>query len=271
MKSTQTILEINKKQKQFYNNIKQNAITKIWAKFRNGILNKIRKNIGVQDQAYNLHKEWFGDLSQKKVLDLGCFSGNYWTLYLAENAKSYVGIDLSDVAISKLKERIKTFPNATVKAIDFLSDEFTDKDFDLIYAYGVLHHFENTSILIERLNEKLANNGTIISYDPLATSWPIKIIRNLYRPFQTDAAWEWPFSKNTFYQFQKNFNIIERRGILGKSKWVILLNILPIGEEKKKKIGKNWHQQDWEKSKVSDNVLFSCMHLTMLMKKAGNF
>ena len=84
----------------------------------------------------------------------------------------------------------------------------------MIYAYGVLHHFENTKILIDKLNEKLTSNGRIISYDPLETSLPIKIIRTLYRPFQSDAAWEWPFTKKTFYQFQKAFTIIERRGLL---------------------------------------------------------
>ncbi len=267
MKTTQAILKTNLKQAAFYNNIKQNFFTKIWAKFRNGLLNKIRKNIGVQDQAYALHKEWFGDLSEKKVLDLGCFVGNYWSIYLAEHSKSYLGIDLSDVAIAKLNDRLDRFPNAKAEAIDFLSDDFKDKDFDLIYAYGVLHHFENTSILIEKLKEKLATNGTIISYDPLETSLPIKIIRALYRPFQSDAAWEWPFTKKTFFQFQKAFTIVERRGLLGKSKWIVFINLLPISDEKKKQIGQKWHNQDWEKSKISNKVLFSCMHVTMLMKK----
>jgi SAM-dependent methyltransferase len=267
MKNTESILETNKKQKEFYNNIKQNFFTKIWANFRNGMLNKIRKNIGIQDHAYLLHKEWFGDLSDKKVLDLGCFSGNYWSIYLAEHSKSYLGIDLSDVAIAKLNERLSSFPNAKAEAVDFLAPDFIEKDFDLIYAYGVLHHFENTTVLINKLNEKLATNGSIISYDPLETSLPIKIIRTLYRPFQSDAAWEWPFKRKTFYQFQKSFTIVERRGILGKSKWVALLNFMPFSEEKKKRLGQKWYMEDWEQSKKSDKVLFSCMHLTMLMKK----
>lgn len=268
MKTTEAILETNKKQKEFYNNnSKQNLFTTIWAKFRNGLLNTIRKNIGIQDQAYLTHKEWFGDLSNKKVLDLGCYSGNYWSLYLAENAKDYLGIDLSDVAIDKLNERLKPFPNAKAVAVDFLSDDFAEKNYDLIYAYGVLHHFENTTILIDKLNDKLAPKGEIISYDPLETSLPIKIIRTLYRPFQSDAAWEWPLTKKTFYQFKKAFIIKERRGLLGKSKWVVFLAILPISENNKKIIGQKWHQHDWDESSASDSVMFSCMHITMLMQK----
>jgi SAM-dependent methyltransferase len=267
MKTTEAILETNIKQKEFYNNFKQNFFTKIWAKFRNGLLNQIRKNIGIQDQVYLLHKEWFGDLSNKKVLDLGCFTGNYWSLYLAENAKEYLGIDLSDVAIAKLNERLKPFPNAKAQAIDFLAPEFVEKDFDLIYAYGVLHHFEYTEILIAKLNDKLALRGEVISYDPLETSVPIKIIRTLYRPFQSDAAWEWPLTKETFYKFQKAFEIKEKHGLLGKSKWVAFLDILPISANKKKKIGQKWHQQDWDESSASESTMFSCMHLTMLMQK----
>lgn len=267
MKTTEEILETNIKQKEFYNNNKTNYITSYWAKIRGNVLWKIRKNIGVHDQAYNLHKIWFGDLSNKKVLDLGCFAGNYLSLHLAEKSKQYIGIDLSDVAISKLNERLAPFPNANALAIDFLSNEFEDNNFDLIYAYGVLHHFPNTAILIDKLNEKLNIGGHIISYDPMETSLPIKFIRTLYRPFQSDAAWEWPFTKKTFYQYQNAFNILERRGILGKSKWIYLINFLPISETKKQAIGKKWHNHDWEKSTTSDNVLFKCMHITMNMSK----
>ncbi|MDI9308998.1 MAG: class I SAM-dependent methyltransferase [Limnohabitans sp.] len=267
MKTTQEILETNKKQAEFYNHFKQNYFTKLWAKFRNGILNKTRKNIGVIDQTYDLHKVWFGDLSQKKVLDLGCFSGNTLSLYLAQNAKEYVGIDLSDIAIAKLNERLKDLPTAKALAVDFLSNDFAERNFDLIYAYGVLHHFPNMEILLKRLDEIMAPNATLISYDPLQTSFPVKIVRALYRPFQSDADWEWPFTKNTVRQIRNSFNVSETRGILGKSKWVFLVNFLPISEDKKIKIGQKWHNSDWEKSAISDKVLFSCMHLTMFMKK----
>lgn len=267
MKTQEEIIETNKRQKAFYNNVTQNFFTKIWANLRNGVLNKIRKNIGVQDQTYSIHKEWFGDLTYKKVLDLGCFAGNYWSIYLAENSKQYIGIDLSDVAIEKLKQRIVNFPNASAVSVDFLSEDFTEIEFDLIYAYGVLHHFPTTSILIGKLNEKLATHGQIISYDPLETSWPIKLLRKLYRPFQSDAAWEWPFTRKTIKEYQMAFRLIERHGLLGKSKWVYLINFLPISDAKKHKIGKKWHQSDWDLSTTSDQHLFRCMHVTMLMQK----
>lgn len=268
MKTEQEIIEINKKQKEYYNEFKSNTTTKLWTYLRDIVLKKIRNNIGVVDQIYDQHKTWFGDLSTKKVLDLGCYSGNHLTMYLAQNAKEYVGIDLSDVAIAKLQKSLEKYPNANALAVDFLSEtDFPDKDFDLIYAYGVLHHFQNTDLLIEKLNEKLAYNGTIISHDPLETSLPVKIARVLYRPFQTDKDWEWPFTKSTYYKFQNSFKIIDRHGVLGKSKWTFFVNFLPISEVKKQSIGKKWHNSDWENSTHSDTSLFSCMQLSMLMQK----
>ncbi|HOD10490.1 MAG TPA: class I SAM-dependent methyltransferase [Flavobacterium sp.] len=267
MRTQEEIIEINKKQKEFYNHKKKNLPTRIWSFVREKTLKKIRKDIGVLNQSYDLHKVWFGDVSNKKVLDLGCFAGNYWSLYLAENSKQYIGLDLSDLAIEKLNKRIDKFPNAKAVAADFLSADFAEKDFDIIYAYGVLHHFQNPDVLIAKLNEKLAPNGTIISYDPLETSLPIKFIRVLYRPFQSDKDWEWPFSRKTYYKFHNTFKVIERHGVLGQAKWYFLINLLPISDEKKQAIGKKWHKKDWDLSATSDSHLFKCMQLTMLMQK----
>lgn len=236
MKTTEEVLVINKNQAEFYNTKKKNLATKIWASIRGGALTKIRKEIGVQDQTYALHKVWLGDLSNKKVLDLGCFSGNNLSVYIASQAKEYIGIDLSDIAIAQLNKKSKPYPNACAKSVDFLSvADFPEKDFDVIYAYGVLHHFQSVDMIINRMNEKLASNGVVIAYDHLETSLLVKILRVLYRPFQSDRDWECPFSKNTFYKFNSAFNIIERHGILGQSKWFFLFNFLPISINKKLK------------------------------------
>ena len=261
------INEVNRRQKEFYENKKKNLATKSWSYIRNGILNDIRKNIGVEKEILDLHAFWLNDLSDKKVLDLGCYEGNSLSLYLAQHSKQYIAIDLSETGIFKLSKRLTNIPSAKALAVDFLSPDFTESNFDLIYAYGVLHHFKDTQVLISRLRDKLTEGGEIISYDPLETSVPIKLLRTLYRPFQSDRDWEWPFDRKTFYKFNKAFAIKDRRAILGKAKWLFLLNLLPIDNQKKMRIAKKWHREDWMKTKYSDSHMFSCMHLTMLMKK----
>jgi len=265
--SSKEKVETNIRQTEFYQNKKKNFATKIWFSLRNGMLQKVRRSIGVEKQIHQLHLEWCGDLSNKKVLDLGCYEGNSLSIHLALNSKEYIAIDLSEKGISHLRNRLKNIEHANAFAMDFLSEEFTEKDFDLIYAYGVLHHFKDVEMLIGRLNEKLNTHGTIISNDPLQTSLPIKLIRKLYRPFQSDKDWEWPFSKKVYYQFERAFKIKERRAMLGKAKWFFIVNFLPLSAEKKTAIVKKWHREDWEKSNVSDSYMFKCMHLTMLMQK----
>lgn len=270
MKQVEEILEINKRQKDFYNvktAKKLNLATKLWANFRNGTLSNFREQFDIKNRVYDEHKLWLGDISNKKILDLGCLEGNYLSLYMAENAKQYIGIDLSDVSIKKLQNKIdeKKFINASAIAVDFLSKDFLHKDFDVIYAYGVLHHFENFDLLISKLNEKLSTNGVVVSYDPLETSLPVKILRMFYRPFQDDKDWEWPFTKVTLSKIDNNFNVKEIRGILGKSKYGLFLNFLPLSAAfKSKKIAK-MVSKDWNIKKIKQS--YSCMHLTMLLQK----
>lgn len=259
--------DTNLRQKEFYDTKKKNFATTIWSYFRNGLLNQTRKNIGVDKQILDLHVSWFGDISTKKVLDLGCYEGNSLSYFLAKNSKEYVAIDLSEKAIDKLSKKIENIPTAKAIAIDFLSSEFTEKNFDLIYAYGVLHHFKDLHLLVQTLKDKLSSRGEIVSYDPLETSIPVKFLRQIYRPFQTDKDWEWPFSRKVYYFFSGAFNVKERRAILGRSKWFFILEILPISSKKKIDIARNWHQNDWEKSQISDSSMFDCMHLTMLLQK----
>lgn len=259
--------DVNQRQKEFYNSKRKNLPTRIWSYFRNGILNKIRKNIGIEQEIIELHIKWLGNLKQKKVLDLGCYEGNQLSMYLAKNSKRYVGIDLSEKGISQLSKKIKNIRSAEALTVDFLSDDFKESDFDLIYAYGVLHHFRDVDNLIKKLKYKLTEGGQIISYDPLKTSLAIRILRGIYRPFQSDKDWEWPFSRKVYYKFANAFQIKERRAVLGKSKWFFILNLLPLSSQRKNNLVMKWHQEDWKKSQTSDKSMFKGMHITMLMQK----
>lgn len=267
MESVEETLSKNKAQKEFYNTKKKNLPTRIWSRIRGKVLRNIRKELGIAEQSYALHKSWVGDLTHKRVLDLGCYSGNALSIYLAENAKAYVGIDLSDVAIEKLNKKLAHLPNAHAVAMDFFSKEFEDANFDVIYAYAVLHHFKNVDNLVAKLNEKLAPKGIIVSYDPLKTSYPIWFMRSLYRPFQSDAAWEYPFGRKTLKKLENAFKVKDVRGVLGKSKWFFIYRLLPISEKKKQAWGKKAHDYDWEQSARSKKHLLKCMQLNLLLQK----
>lgn len=270
MKTKKEIIELNKEQKAFYNNeekfSKPNFFTSVWRNFRNGPLNSYQKKYELRSRMYDLHKTWMGDLSTKKVLDLGCLRGNALSLYMAQNAKQYVGIDLSDKATADLQKKMDALdcPNATAIGVDFLSDEFAESNFDIIYAFGVLHHFENFDVLMKRLKEKLIPGGEVISFDPLETSAPVKLLRKLYRPFQQDKDWEWPFGRGTFVQIEKHFDISELRGVLGKSKYGLMLHLLPLNEQLKSSKINKLIDSDWRVQQPND--VLNCMQVTMRLQ-----
>lgn len=247
--------------------MKPNLFSRLWRGFRNGPLNGFQKQYALRQRMYDLHKEWMGDLSDKKVLDLGCLRGNTLSLYMAEHAREYVGIDLSDVAIAELNKKLEPLnkPSARALAVDFLSDEFTDGDFDIIYAFGVLHHFQNFEVLLQRLTEKLKPGGEVISFDPLETSVPVQGLRKLYRPFQQDKDWEWPFNKKTFPHIEQYFDIRELRGVLGKTKYGLLLHLLPLNKAFKKRVIEKQIASDWRPQSYTE--VLNCMQVTMRLSR----
>jgi 2-polyprenyl-3-methyl-5-hydroxy-6-metoxy-1,4-benzoquinol methylase len=262
------VLKINERQKAFYNaNQYEGLSSKIWSTLRDKVFSSFRDQYAIKTLVYDKHKEWFGDLSGKKVLDLGCLEGNKLSFYLAEHAADYLGIDLSEKAMGVLRTRLdqKGLQRARVQAVDFLSAEFVEKDFDLIYAYSVLHHFPDMAMLTAKLKEKLKPGGVIVSYDPTETSLPVKIARMLYRPFQNDADWEWPFTKKTLEHLKANFKIEAMHGILGKAKYAFLYNLLPLSKATKQKTVQKAVDTDWNANEVNSRLL-SCMHVTMLMR-----
>lgn len=258
---------VNQRQKEFYQSFKKNFATKLWYALRNRVLTGFRKKVGIEQTVVEQHYKWIGDVKGKKVLDLGCYMGNSLSMYLAKNSANYIGVDLSEPAIRHLNARLRDIPSANAMAVDFLSPEFEEENFDLIYAYAVLHHFKDVEELINKLQEKLADGGKIVSYDPTATSIPVWILRKIYRPFQSDKDWEWPFTRKTILEFEKSFKVIDRRGTLGKSKWFFLLNFLPISENKKLALGKKWHLEDWSNSKTSNRRFLECMHVSFYLEK----
>jgi 2-polyprenyl-3-methyl-5-hydroxy-6-metoxy-1,4-benzoquinol methylase len=262
------ILKVNERQKEFYNSKHYHGLSsKIWSGLRNKVLSGFRDQHNIKTLVYEKHTEWFGDLSGKKVLDLGCLEGNKLSFYLAEQSADYVGIDLSEKAIGVLRSRLdkKGLTKARVMAVDFLSPDFAEKDFDVIYAYSVLHHFPDMSMLVAKLKEKLKPGGIIISYDPTETSLPVKLARMAYRPFQNDADWEWPFTKKTLQFLSTSFKVESMHGILGKAKYAFLYSLLPISKASQEKAIQKAIEQDWNATEINSQLL-ACMHVTMVMR-----
>lgn len=266
-------LIINRRQKRFYNDKvvkteKSNLVMNAWAHLRSSVYS-LWSQIGIRDEMIQFHREWLSDLSGRRVLDLGCNKGNALSQMLAVKSAFYLGVDLSNLAIEQLREKLlrNNVENAEVKAIDFLDPNFTDDGFDVIYAHSVLHHFKDFELLLSILNKKLAPGGKVITYDPMETSISAWCVRKIYRPFQSNADWEYPFSKQSVRMIEKYFIIEEIQGVVGFSKWIIPFVFLPFMRKFTIRVGKLLHCFDLKYADKKGWPLWSCISVGMCLRR----
>ncbi|WP_242926522.1 class I SAM-dependent methyltransferase [Pontibacter vulgaris] len=270
------MLLINKRQKLYYEDIKDgnlvnkgNFLTQLWRKARRS-QQAFRTEIKVNEYIYSLHNEWLGDLRNKAVLDLGCYDGNHLSLSIAQKAKYYLGIDLSEPATEILANKLRNqnIKNAYAKAVDFLSAEFQQEykgKFDVIYAHSVLHHFKYFDDLLLKCHSILKEDGYIISLDPLQTNNTMNFIRYLYRPFQSDKDWEYPFKKESLAQIKKYFKIENVQGMMGKTKLAIPLFF--INKKLGLKVAGKFFNHDKAYANNEGKALYDCLQITMKLKR----
>lgn len=83
-----------------------------------------------------------GDYRGKRVLDMGCGTGEYALWYAMNGAKEVIGIDLSDgsLAVANERKREGNYENVQFHKMNLLTCDFPDKSFDYSFSVGVLHH-----------------------------------------------------------------------------------------------------------------------------------
>jgi SAM-dependent methyltransferase len=225
MDSKARLINLNAKQRAFYESKAVarttskralNLPTYLWTRLREA-QQRSERGSGVSAAMLEKHREWLSDLSDKDVLDLGCFSGNRLSIELAQAARSYLGIDLCAQAIDQLRKKLVSIPGAEAQAVDFLAEGYRNR-FDVIYAHSVLHHFDDFELLCKELRRALRPGGLVVSLDPLQTDPINRLARLAYRPFQADKDWEWPFDGRNFAVIREHFEIEAVQGFRGLSK-----------------------------------------------------
>lgn len=83
--------------------------------------------------------EVFGNQDEKKVLDIGCGTGEYSNSFKPEN---YTGIDISSEYISHAKKTKK----GNFLVMDATNLSFPDNSFDVILIAAILHHLNDKDV-----------------------------------------------------------------------------------------------------------------------------
>jgi 2-polyprenyl-3-methyl-5-hydroxy-6-metoxy-1,4-benzoquinol methylase len=98
----------------------------------------------------------------KRVLDVGCGTGNFAREVAKKDAKYVLGIDYADEAI-KIAEKTNKRKNLKFKKLDVIK---LDEKFDIIVSIGTIEHMDNPIKIIKKLKSCLNKNGKIILTTP---------------------------------------------------------------------------------------------------------
>lgn len=103
----------------------------------------------------------FDALGNKDVLEIGVGNGSHAQL-LAQHAKSYNGVDLTDYAIHSTTKRLEVrglSEHATLTRMDAENLEFPDESFDFVWSWGVIHHSSHTEKIVQQIKRVLRPGG----------------------------------------------------------------------------------------------------------------
>jgi len=101
--------------------------------------------------------KWAG----KKVLEIGCGIGTDSTNFARAGA-DYHGTDLSDESMKVAKQRFDVFGQKgqfISGDAEHLSEFITERDFDLIYSFGVIHHTPHPDRVIAQARKLIKDDG----------------------------------------------------------------------------------------------------------------
>jgi 2-polyprenyl-3-methyl-5-hydroxy-6-metoxy-1,4-benzoquinol methylase len=170
---------------------------------------------GLRSLCKNIPKE-----KKISIADLGCGSGEMLRLIakIAKKEKREValtGIDANPNITSYAKEKSIDFKNIQLEAANIFSDEFRQRDFDIILGTLFLHHFTEEELIgIFSSLKNQARHGIIINdihRHPLAY-YSIKILTKLFSK-SAMVKFDAPLSVLRAFKKKELENILQKAGV----------------------------------------------------------
>ncbi len=126
------------------------------------------------------------DARGKRVLEYGCGPGSY-AFHLARRGARVTGIDISEVAIRRAKEKAaREVPgDVTFRVMNAEALEFADDSFDVICGKAILHHLDLGRCYSE-LARTLKPDGRACFIEPMGHNPLINMYRRLTPGLRTE-------------------------------------------------------------------------------------
>lgn len=147
----------------------------------------------------------------KRVLEIGCGIGTD-AIEFAKAGADYTGIDISDGSLSIAKKRFEVYNlNGNFLNLDATTDSLTMLgSFDLIYSFGVLHHYPNVDKIIDSVSNMLMSNGKFKFMVYAENSWKYAMIKNGLAQFEAQA--DCPYAE--VYTKEKIYQLLDKKFII---------------------------------------------------------
>jgi ubiquinone/menaquinone biosynthesis C-methylase UbiE len=121
----------------------------------------------------------FDRLRTEDVLEVGVGNGSHAAL-LASHARSFVGIDLTEYAVTSTAARLKSFAlPGTVVQMDAEQMSFPDRSFDFVWSWGVIHHSSDTRMILREIARVLRPGGRAVTMVYHRSAWNYYVMGGL--------------------------------------------------------------------------------------------
>jgi 2-polyprenyl-3-methyl-5-hydroxy-6-metoxy-1,4-benzoquinol methylase len=137
----------------------------------------------------------------KRVLEIGCGIGIDAAEFI-KNGAIYTGIDISQNSLSVAKNRLDTL-GLHGELLCRNGDNISDLgEFDLVYSYGVLHHYPGISDIVDQVHKVLAINGEFKFMVYAKNSWKYAMILKGLDQYEAQAGCPYAkaYTKEDIYQ-----------------------------------------------------------------------
>ena len=148
----------------------------------------------------------------KRVLEIGCGMGADASEFVKHGAE-YVGIDISNQSLELAKKRFEVFELQGTFYNRSATDDLSDLGkFDLVYCFGVLHHYPDIDKAINNVHNMLVDKGEFKFMLYSKNSWKYAMIQKGLDQYEAQVGCPYAkaYTKEEVYRLLENKFKIER-------------------------------------------------------------
>ena len=137
-----------------------------WQDYYDNGLNSDNCNFYLRFEAF---KKIVHDMFPKKVIDLGCGSGDFLSFFIYSDTY-YHGVDFSHEMVRAVKKKIEDLPESirhrfSCEQEDFITMEISEK-YDFLLASGFLEYFDDLKMVAKKMHDLTETNGYVLVQIP---------------------------------------------------------------------------------------------------------